>query len=270
MLNKKIVKPIIIIVCILLVLLFIILGLVFHNKPTKIDKKESTDITIDDKYINELSYSIPYSNNTMGVYKDAYSQDKTIINDVIGSAVITVTKTNFYDLVSNKKEDIDHINYLLKEKNLEGEKAYKLEYVNDLLTKRFNINLNTYDIPNGVNIIHLNNDYSNYIVIQFEKKDVLKQLKSVIDMNVYELNGEIIMNEKAVFIVLKGDTYYVYANTDINNGQEPLKVYNYDNRSIFEILESVKNDFKDYKATFRHTFRKNELGYYWYSTEMVN
>lgn len=269
--NKKVIKIIIIIVIVLLVC---IIGFVFYNrKPDEVNKDYKDDVTRivnDEVALNDLILSIPYSDSTMGIYKDAYSQDKTIINDVISLALASVNFRN-NSVISNddKKETID---FYLKEQGLENEKVFTKRFINEELVKKYDINLNTYDAPDDIQIFNINEVTinNNYVVIKYEKGDFYKHLKTSLEMTINESNGQIVVNEKAVFIVLKGDTYYVYANTDINNGQEPLKTYSYDNRSIYLMYDIVKEDFKDYNTVFRHTFRKNELGYYWYSTELVN
>jgi len=85
----------------------------------------------------------------------------------------------------------------------------------------------------------------------------------------YAINGEGIITERKVFIVKKNDKWYVYKNSNINNEDNIIKVY--DNNGISlnlnEISEKVKEDFKDYNYQFKHTYKKNKTGYYYYSTE---
>ena len=84
-----------------------------------------------------------------------------------------------------------------------------------------------------------------------------------------EKDNELVIREKALFIVLKGNEYYIYENSNINSNQEPLKTYEYNNRTLNDIADLLKEDFKDYNVEFKHTFKMNDSGYYWYSTEVV-
>jgi len=268
--DKKVIKIVVIIV-VLLLIAFIGFKLYksFNNKNNNSnnidDIYDFKKITSDEKSFNGLLNAIPYSNETMGVYKDAYSQDKTIINDVIGQAIISSFIS--YNKQYTTKDDMeDYIKFSAKNSGFEVEEVYKTDLINEMLFKNYNINLKTYDVPDGIEMVDLD---LGYCAIKYDKKDSLKQAKITIEMPMTEINGEIIIKEKAVFVVLKGDTYYVYKDSNINDGQEPLKTFSSDNKKIYEIHDLVKEDFKDYKTVFKHTFRKNEFGYYWYSTELV-
>ena len=268
--DKKVTKILIIIAIVLLITFIVFL---FYNKNrvknsnnNKEDIYDFEKIVNNEKSYNELLSSIPYSNETIGLYKDAYSQDKTIINDIIEVAIISAF-INYSKQYTNKGEFEDLVNFNLKNQGINVDKIYNKDLINELLNKNYNINLKTYDIPSEIEITDF--DFG-YCTIRYNKNNSLNYSKIMLDNQIYELNGEIIMNEKALFVVLMGDTYYVYANSDINNGQAPLKSFNSNNKKIYEIHNIVKDDFKDYSTTFKHTFRKNELGYYWYSTELVN
>ena len=77
-----------------------------------------------------------------------------------------------------------------------------------------------------------------------------------------------------MFAVLMDNKYYVYKNTNINDEQNVVKVYNMVDASgkslEFEDIDlKIREDFQDYDYGFKHTYKKNDAGYYWYSTEFV-
>ena len=263
--NNKIFKIIIIVVII------IIIGFIGYNcyknlrGNENVTKKEIKKEVFDEKELNNIISYIPYSNATIGLYKDAYNGELTIINDVISMAYISSITGKLRESYSFKDNNKSYTDLLLKEQGLKNVLVYEVSFVNEQLAKKYNITLNSYDVPDDIKIYYLNNEL---VVIQNDTTDISKQAKISLDGNFYESNGEIIYNEKAVFAVFKDNKYYIYENSSIKG--EPIKTYDYNNRTLNEIASVIREDFKDYKTTFKHTFRKNELGYYWYSTEMVN
>ena len=268
--NKKRIINTISIIAIVLLIAFI--GFLFYNKFKSNNNNNSNgeiddfkDIVSNEKKLNNLVSAIPYSNETIGLYNDAFSKDKSIIDDVIDQAIIS-SFINYSKQYTEKEEYEDLAKLLIKNQGIIVDKIYNANLINELLNKNYNINLKTYNKPYEIEITNFD---LGYCTIKYNKNNSLNYSKILLDNQIYELNEEIIMNEKAVFVVLEGDTYYVYPNSNIYNGQEPLKTFSSNNKKIYEINDFIKEEFKDYKTVFKHTFRKNELGYYWYSTEVV-
>ena len=132
--NKNKIIKLIIIVIIILIICFI--GYKFVSSKIKNNKKpvEEPQVKIFSKEeMEEFLSSIPYTPNTIGVYKDAYNGDKTNIDDVLSVAVASTVVGNFKNSYTVKNGNTDEINELLKKSGLERGIVFTTGYINDLL-----------------------------------------------------------------------------------------------------------------------------------------
>ncbi len=268
--NKKAIA--IILITIILVL-GIVLILIFGNKHANIkiynnDKKKLTP----EEIIDLITY-IPFSYFNWDNYYNAYHGEKVTSEDIQPMILSTI----FIDKVINgyNNENIENIEIknMIDENNIENEVFLNTD-INNYLMRRYNLNLNLIkDVSDKINIINLGDKYTAFSSINAGK--LTYALKDLIVVNDnYITSTEAIISEKVLFYNIKNDKYYVYKNTNFTDDSNIVKIYDNidENGKVLEnkdIDEKIKEDFKEYKGEFIHTFKKNDTGYYWYSTEFV-
>lgn len=243
-----------------------------NNNDNNNDIGETTEKNIDNSIFEQLITYIPFSIDTVGNYKDAYNGTFVTAMNVSAAILSSVVSGRYNESYTAKNGNTEDIITLLRENNIDRGIVFLNEDINEFLMKRYNISFDSLDnSSDNIKLITLNDKYSAFVT----KTVNSTQLNKVpIYYNTYEENDDIIVLEKIVFVVLKNNKYYVYANSDISSDNEPIKMYEYtdDNGKLLDIdviAQKIKEDLINYASYFKHTFKKNDAGYYWYSTEFV-
>ena len=205
-------------------------------------------------------------------YQGAYCGDKVTSEDILPVILSPILLSSYHEIYILDKSNIQD---KLKKNNMEKATVYLTEGLEEYLIKNYNLKL-TDIIDSGderFKIKKLDNKYTAFLNKKAENFTLLiKVFLSVTDA--YTIKDETIINERALFYELKDNKYYVYKDTGINNRKNFIKTYDKVGKdgkelSYNDIFEKIKEDFKDYNYGFKHTYKKSDTGYYWYSTEYV-
>ena len=270
---KKHKKIIIISIIIMTIAIFSALTMViFGNKiKTKLQNDEKEALT-PEEIITNLTY-IPYSYLNWDIYNNAYHGETMTSEDILSMILSTIFIDKIIPGYSTKDIEYSNIKNEIEEKKIQGNIFLNTDIDNYLMT-RYNLNLDSInDVSNKIKITKIDNIYTSFSAIEIGKFTfVFKKLISVTDG--YATSSSAIITEKVLFYTLKDDIYYVYKNTNILKDENIIKTYNKIDEngkelSYSDIEEKIQEDFKNYRGVFKHTFKKNDTGYYWYSTEFV-
>ena len=266
--NKKI---IIISIIIMTILILITLIMVIFGNKIKVQSEKKEAIT-PDEIIDMLSY-IPYSYLNWNAYNNAYHGEIMTSKNILPMVLSTIFIDKKLPGYSIENIEDTSIKKEIQENNIHGN-IYLNTDIDKYLISRYNINFNSInDEDNNIKITKIGNTYTSFSFVEFDKFTfTFKTLIMVVDA--YATSNSAVITEKTLFYTTKDDKYYVYKNTNFNNEENIIKIY--DKTDEFgnelnsnDINEKIKEDFKDYKGEFIHTFKKNDTGYYWYSTEFV-
>ncbi len=134
----------------------------------------------------------------------------------------------------------------------------------------FNIeNLNPQEFNySGARVILFNISNKGYYVSFFGTDSPTLKKYSVIEK--YDTNkDDLVIYEKMAIIEKIGDTVDLYKFHDKNS----VKTLDYEGKDMSydeidkDVEKYIKSNIDDF-ATFKHTFKKNDTGYYWYQTEV--
>ena len=234
-----------------------------NNKYNQNISKES----IDKKTYETLISYIPYYLFSSGIYKDAYNGTLMKASNVEDTLIAKSIFGRYEESYTFKNGNTEEIITLLKNNNLsEKEVVYYKSDINNFLTKRYNVDLSM--LKNlSATITNLNNEY---LTVNIKSTFTPERSKVTVSYITYNEGEDIIIYEKAVFVRTNtnDNKYYVYANSNINSKDLPIKIYDITDETgkRIDISEALTKDLTDYKTLFKHTFKKNGNGYYWYST----
>lgn len=231
---------------------------------------------INEKELKEYVKLIPFLGEYNKMYKDAYSGNKvTVVNIKSTIVYLTIKKSPSLTNVSKTMENILKEHKLLS-KN-EKDVYFILYDTATLETKLSKYNLSIKEIkeiniPFG-KVIYISDDYTvaKLTKKEKEKNNIKKIAFSYIARN---NNDDLLIYENALFIEEKDNKYNVYKNTfDINNNTKIIKPFDaYNNNNLITYDDIIKNN-EEYlnkeSVTYKHTFKKNNNSYYWYSSEIV-
>ena len=263
-LNKRIIIATILIFCVLLI---IFIEYKVLNK--KDNYGEKSNLTPDD-IIELLSY-IPYSLLNSNSYQNAYYGSKVTSENTL---VVILSPILMNRYLNDYAKDNSNFQDKLQEYNMVYGSVYSIKDVNNYLLKRYNLKLNNIkDISDKIKMVKLDDTYMAFSNVGNSNiRTILNTLLSVEDA--YTIKDEAIITEKVLFYELKDKKYYIYKNTNISDDKNIIKIYdkideNGKELSYTDIFNKIKEDFGDYQGTFKHTFKQNKTGYYWYSTEFI-
>jgi len=225
------------------------------------NKKEEEKITLSEKELEQyLSYVPNYIHEKDMI---AYYFKKSDVN-VMGEKSLIANALSFAvnDCVKNKKNPCqmtqDKIKYLYDEEE-EAIYSFSLNYINQIIMKNYNYKITdlaeTLSWDNLYKGAHGGFAYQNgyFLMAAYGLGDTNVYLSKILK---YEANqDEIIIWEYKCFY---------------DNGI--LKDYLKSNNKEFKTEEEAKNSFNknsDDFTKYKHTYKKNDTGYYWYSTEVV-
>lgn len=262
---------------ILLVILFVtVITLVFYkgfiyeepaetlenNGATTMPTTNSTttkkqDVLSENKIKEYLSY-VPFSL----LHDDAYEGNRVTINSVNRAALLyTVYHNGDFDYILSENEEA-----------CLGEDCVLEEEFNSALKNMYNIDITFFDSEEDTSEKwydyeeYLKNKNGYYFELGYGGG---KEKSEKIELD-YEIQGnELIIKEQVAIIHTSEETVTIY------NGKEKIKEYSIidENGSIInvddDISEYIETNFDKF-STYKHTFKRNTSGtYYWYSTEVV-
>ena len=231
------------------------------NKDNEIENNENKqeEITFSEEELNEYLSYVPNINRQI-----AYNNKKTNVNSFDKKALTEMALLNNIDCWYQKTCDFD-TSLKLKVNNAstfyyEGEYAsiyFPLDYINSVLNYRYNFTLNNVEETKTLNDIYnagLGFVYQNGYFLSTGGGSNGNRHLSIIDS--YKTSK----NELTIYEI---SAYYNQADTikDYYNDYS-IEVNNVD---VDKYFENNKDKFTMYK----HTFKNNKTGYYWYQTEVV-
>ncbi len=252
-----------------------------ENKEEKEKEKEEEKIVLSDQEIKKYLSYVPFDNGTIETcanpfddcphyYDDAYSGNKETIDKInkeilLFNAYVNVPEYKFKD----GEERPVHSGQIEGYDGKVAEKAYKKSDVEKYIKDAYNININ--DLPTKISIpggiFYLSGDY--YLALDTNIGTYI-DTKNNKNIN-YDINdNDLIINEEAIFIPSNypiGVNYKVYANTN-NLHSKVNALVDMESRGFNKNYDDILSNLKYTK--FKHTFKKNDSGYYWYSTEVVD
>ena len=223
------------------------------------DTKKEEKITLSDNELSEyLSYTLDLA--------DIISSDTTTANInttdkiyILGNALAQINENEYEE----KKEKYE-ASYDYQYSDINGNSTYY--YISEtkiepLLKKMYNLELKDFN---------LKEDHSNYVGAfdgtcyyyfkqGFSPSGCAGSIEKLSKIDSYEANNEeLIIYEYAAGLDAGNQIfdYYTHKTIDMNK---------YDEEAAREYFKKHYTEFNKYK----HTYKKNDTGYYWYQTEMV-
>lgn len=259
--KKKLFIVISIITMMLIIILFVILN---KMKKENFNNNDNNIYLSNEQIIDLLSY-VPNSSVKIKNYDNAYCGKKVTFSEISEAILSPIFMSNYTHIY--KFEDIN-----LQNSNIQVENIFLNTEINQYLMTHYNYDLGLLENVNTeIDIINLNDEYTAFNDKKIDNIVFLpKVIISTFSSSVTKKDAIII--EKAVFYMSKDNKYYVYKNSNISN-DNLIKIYDKidkDGKKLdYNIFDKIKEDFVDYKGEFKHTFKKNKTGYYWYSTEFI-
>ena len=256
-----------------------------ENKEEKEKEKEEEKIVLSDQEIKKYLSYVPFDNGTVEIcanpfddcphyYDDAYSGNKETIDKInkeilLFSAYVNVPEYKFKD---GEERPVHDAKYVGSEgvKVTDFDKVFKKSDVEKYIKDAYNVSMSELptrlSVPAG--ILYLSSDGEYYITSY--GRGAIYYKKDSKNVNYQINNGDLTITEEVVFIYDNAPlelTYKVYANTlNLHNSQNEL--INITSRGFNKNYDDILSNLKYTK--FKHTFKKNDSGYYWYSTEVVD
>jgi hypothetical protein len=268
--KQKSNKGLIVLVIILLIIILVLGGYIVYDKVISNNKdvNEETikddEISLSDEEINNYLTYVPL--NVSGFAEeygiDAYYGDKETISSInkeiaYGNAYSLSEKTSLREEFDSSLEiNTSLIDSCVTKTNFNNE-----------IKQLYNVNLEVKKFEYDAGTVYTTDNLYCYYVgsgLLDSKHKVNKVLKTKVNDN------ELIIYEKAGFYQYVGEIIVTLTSKDSDVVYNVnLESYNYDDEKGKEVAETYINDnINDFK-TFKHTFKKNSDGnYYWYSTEV--
>ncbi len=250
------------------------------NQPTENIKPET--ITLKEEELKKYLSYIPngdYLNNNEFI-TGAYNQSNINLNNINKNLFLAkAIKLNDENYNYESNQEIKMNSDIMCEAvecvgdNATTKNYYPLTFINSKLKEMYNYELtdlqNAATYEDTLNIGGMCYYYDNGNFIKCGGGNSTISTKASLLDSYEATSDELIIYEYAANFYLNNDPngsslwiledYY-------NNHKIEIKDKNIDSSYANKYLEKYKNDFKKYK----HTFKKNSLGYYWYSTEVVD
>lgn len=247
------------------------------KQPTPAEEKIDFDAT---KYLgyvplekNSYIYQCSWGNiecYDVDEYLDAYSKDKVTIDDISDRLLFNMALSYSKKASDNEKFESD---FEICGKDSNGNKLkctvadyYKATEVLSNVKKLYNKDITPQDFPVPAGYAYYKN---NYFALGFGAGNT--PVEKVSNMESAEIvNGDLIIEERAIFVFYDGIDMHVVKKTNYNSNDDELKGSS--NSESWDSEEASKYAYQniDKSNLFKHTFKKNNSGdYYWYSTEIV-
>ena len=265
-------KKIIIIVVIILIFSSLLIVFMGHKLLNK-EKYHDEEIYLTPDEIIELLSYVPYSMINVKSYNDAYYGETVTSDNILPMILFPSLITEYYDNYAFKDNESSKFSESLKKNNIERASIFKNSDIDEYLMKRYNLELDSLsDISEKIKIVKLDNAYTAITLTQNDNLSIVYKFLISVDEATSTTNS-VTIKERVLFYIFKDNKYYVYKNSNIYDEVNLVKTYNAKDESGVEldannIFNQMKEDFKDYNYQFKHTFKKNDTGYYYYSTEI--
>lgn len=284
---------------VLIVLLMVVIGVssyflgqknLFNNKETekteikenennkKEEKQEEIKLTEEElkEYLNYIPQGDILSYGAYGNKKS--SVDTFDKNKLLGSALL-------YSYSEGISKNLYSTKYFDTKKYFKfyGEEGFETEYItkdnlNSFLKKMYNITISDININDGTKIdafglIFCYQDKEFYLCGSGGGTTAIHVIENyqVNDQTliIEEVNAWMVSNGAGIFDINNRDKYYYFDE----NGYEDYRKQNgttINGNATYEFdFEKYIKDNKDKFTKYKHTFLKNDTGYYWYSTEVI-
>ena len=247
-----------------------------NNSKTEDDKKQEENtkpekVTLKEEELEKyLGYVPNYQHEETMI---AYNYQKIDINSIHKRTLIAMALTEaYYDC--GEKSQLEHKDYCLMTKNkvkylyeeeFETIISFSLDYINERLEKMYN-----YKITSLEETIYSDNAYRGaHGSYAYQDGYFLMVANGIGDTNRYLSEMSKYEATKNELIIWEYRSYYD------SNTSSSYKLMDYLKSNIgeFKTEKEAEEYFKNNKNKFteyKHTFKKNSTGYYWYSTEVVN
>ena len=266
-------KKIIIIMAIILIFIGLLVVFIGHKLLNKEKYHHEKIYFTPDEIIELLSY-VPNSIINTEFYNDAYYGEVVTSDDILPMILSPSLIGEYYDNYALKVDENSKIKELLDKSNIKFAGIFKTYDLEEYLMKRYYLKLKFLrDITDKIRIVKLGEGFSAIIQNDNSNFSILYKILISVD-DAYAINEIGIITERVLFYEFKDNKYYVYKNSNIYDEKNIIKTYNAKDESGVElnandIFNQIKEDFKSYNnVQFKHTYKKNGAGYYYYSTEM--
>ncbi len=249
--------------------------------PDDSNPNPTPSITLSEEELTKYLRYVPLSPDEYNVYKKANNLNNIPIASLINYALYVIGSTD-------SLEDLFQNTYTIPEyPDLKFDIKYSLSDIKKLLKEMYNldnISLKNFTLENGSPKTQYTNGtfdfvyYNNYFYGTTICLECIHNHLSSIEK--YETTeDELIIYEKSA--------YYYYGEMGSNNCTDPNTINDYIKNYKIEVPHEIDEDgfckyeenfnektyFKENKSnftTYKHTFKKNNQSYYWYSTELAN
>ena len=261
---------IIIFILLLIILLGLLIGLKILNNARKKRYVDERIYLANDEFIYMVSY-IPHSLVSFESEVDAYFGNLVTVKDAIStilspvflrSYVNTYKMADLTDEIARKEFNDWYIT----------DSIYLKSDIEKVLYKNYNVEFNFLDniIDDKVKIISGGDNYITFVPTVVSNFLSINKLFISIDSS-YATKNKAMIVEKAIFYMLEDDKYYIYKNSNVADKKNLIKTYDAKNKdgTSRNIEDIIKEDFQDYNYGFKHTYKQNDMGWYWHSTEFI-
>lgn len=235
------------------------------NKDNNIQENGNNDANLSDSEMAKYLEYVPYLESTLveESYDDAYSGKNVNIDQINKNILLysAITNTERYDFkhgdsIPKLENGFDAISY------------YNVIDINDYLNKVYNIDNS--NMPNKIKIsggtVVLKDNY--YLPVMGAGSTPYD--KYVYSTKHYLENNNLVIEENVLFYIYNiGDSKCnVYANTsDMHNETNVIDIFDLD----YTLANNISlKDYTDKTPTkYKHTYKKVNNEYVWYSTEIV-
>ena len=260
------------------------------STTTTSPKKDQTSQSFTEEEIEKYLSYVPFENDSKVMscawnqetdcdstinYLDAYSKDKVTINDIADELLLRMAIFKTKD-VSSTDSFASNFDICGIDTTCELDGYYKGEEVKNKITEMYNKSVELKDFSVGGGVAYYKKGYlvTGYGAGNYPPSKINKVIS-------YEIqDNDLIILEQAIFIyetTVKTADIEITKTTNYKN-EDILKSYNYVTCSttnscntISEIAEQYAKDNLNNSNKFKHTFKVNSNGtYYWYSSEIVN
>ncbi len=270
--NKRVIS--IIVIILLLIIVFVGFKLLSNKSNKKNIEIIDEEVTLDpDKVIDLLSY-IPYTVFNVENYHDAYYGQLVNNNDISSTILSPLLVSYRYDNYGLKEQENSYFQKIMEKDNYGYVGIFKTNDIDKYLSKYYNLELNSIkNIEDKIKIVKLDNIYTEIVQIKYYGYAIVYKAKLSLE-DIHATSSSAVINEKIVFFTQKNDKYYVYKNTNIYDNQNIIKIYDTTDEdgkllNSDDMINKIRKDINDHNYVFKHTYKKNKTGYYWYSTEFI-
>ena len=244
-----------IIYIIIVILLCALTGSITYIVATtnnKTETKEEKRLTISEEELKEYLKYIPKDimNENQNMYINPQNSDELSIGTLLGATL------NYADNYTNLRQETEYGDTFLFSKN----------EINNLMSKIYNKKPASFKNEIEYNCVFYSEYDNNYYLQSGGCGTNIEHISSIKSYTATE--DELIIHEYAAYYdILENQLIDYYTKKETNLGGWR------GNTTYEEKIAVLKNYLYDHQNEFtlyKHTFKKNDTGYYWYSTELAS